>query len=289
MTLILGVDAGNYMGKVVGEYGEVEYRTAICDWFSRDIYEQFGEDDVEFELNGRKGYAGTIAGYEDEFGIGSLYGETKAHEDTLVRVLLGIHRYVETYCKGVREVSIVTGQPISTHKEEEKNRIIDLLQGEHVIKVNGKDYYYHIVSVNVGIEGSSAYWSLEGGEGRMGTVRVIDVGSGTINCATIKDGRHIHASSGTYNFGTETMRNKGDYEGLARGVNRAVALLKWGRGDEVYICGGVAEEIYPYIKKAYQNVRLIIPTVQRGEGYYEVSPSYANAKGFYELGKAVYA
>src|SRR5690606_22220871 len=73
--LILGVDAGNYRAKVAGPYGVDSYRTAICDWFERDIVESFADDDMEFHIGDRKGFAGTIAAYEDIYGTGSMFGD----------------------------------------------------------------------------------------------------------------------------------------------------------------------------------------------------------------------
>lgn len=59
--LILGVDAGNHSAKTVGLFGTDIYKTNICDWFDRKVEETFGKDDMEFEIGGRKGFAGTIA------------------------------------------------------------------------------------------------------------------------------------------------------------------------------------------------------------------------------------
>lgn len=86
---------------------------------------------MEFIIDGRKGYAGSIALYEDEFGSASIYGETKAHNDTKIRVLLAIHRYLERYHLNVSRFSIVVGQPIKGHKESEKTLIKKMLLGLH--------------------------------------------------------------------------------------------------------------------------------------------------------------
>lgn len=285
MSLLLGVDAGNYHGKVVGEHGAIMFRTSICEWFERDIKETFGVDDMEFEIGGRRGYSGTIASYEDEYGIGTMYGNTKAHEDTKIRILLAIYQYIEAYCAGQEDVTIVTGQPITTHKDEDKRRIVDMVKGEHEFSVNGRRHRLNIKDVGVGAEGSSAYW----GKVNDGLVRIIDVGSSTVNCATVHDAKHIHSSSGTFNFGTETINRKEDIAGLARGIVRATSELKWDRGDKVYVCGGVAEEIIPYIRNQYIKAELLIPECpQKGGEIKELEPVFANAVGYYELARLVY-
>jgi plasmid segregation protein ParM len=154
-TLILGVDAGNHSAKVVGPFGVDSFKTNICDWFKRDVEETFGKDDMEFEIGGRKGFAGTIAQYEDEYGDGTMYGDSKAHPDTQIRVLLAIYRYLNRYCPHYDRISIFTGQPIKRHNETEKKTIIDMLEGPHEFVVNGKKKSFIIDRVGVAPEGSA--------------------------------------------------------------------------------------------------------------------------------------
>lgn len=285
-NLILGVDAGNHRAKVAGPYGVDSYRTAICDWFARDIVESFGAgDDMEFEVNGRKGYAGTIAAYEDQFGGGAMYGDSKAHEDTLIRVLLAIYRYTDKYCPGERRVSIVTGQPIATHNEAEKARIIDMLRAEHVFTVNGERQRIIIEEVGVAAEGAGAFWA----NPRMGLVRSMDPGSGTFNCATIIDKRFINNASSTFNFGIETVSDPSDMESIARGMIRSATRLKYQRNDYVSICGGSANELHPYIIKHFPATEVLSPILRHVDGGVSVlEPVYGNAVGFYNIAKAKY-
>lgn len=282
--LILGIDAGNHMAKVMGPYGTDKFRTNICDWFERDVEESFGEDDMEFEINGRKGFAGTIALYEDEYGNGSMYGDTKAHEDTKIRVLLAINRYLNKYCPNVGNVSIVVGQPIKKHKEIEKNKIKEMLEGQHTIKVNDETRSFYIENVGVAPEGSAAFWSNQ----TKGLLRIIDIGSGTVNAATIIDKRHINTASDTFNFGMETVKNKEDYHTIARGIIRNTTKMKWNKSDKVLICGGIAEGIAPYIAEHYQNAEALIPTFHNGREVKVFSPVFANAVGFYAIGKGAF-
>lgn len=286
MSLILGVDAGNYQAKVVGTFGVDTFRTSICDWFAHDFNEIFGSDDMEFEIDGRKGFAGTIAEYENEYGIATLYGDTKAHEDTKIRILLGIHRYIEMFCPGTKNVSIVTGQPITSHKKEEKQKLIDMLKGEHSLTVNGARREIYIQNVGIGVEGGSAFWSMP----EDGLVRIIDIGSGTINCATIKDKKIIQIESNTFNFGTETVSDKTNSKSIARGIINSTSQLKWKRQDRVFICGGTANQILPYLFSHYGNARTIVPFLQRNDGGVQgLEPVYANAVGFYEIARLVFS
>lgn len=279
--LILGIDAGNHMAKVAGPYGTDSYRTAICDWFERDIVEIHGTDDMEFDIDGRKGFAGSIAVYEDEFGGGSMFGDTKAHEDTKIRVLLAIYRYGKKYGIDITDVSLVTGQPIVSHKEADKKRIQDMLTGHHRFTVNGDSVTFNIVEVGVGAEGSGAFWS----DVQAGALRIIDIGSGTVNAATIKNKKYINNASDTFNFGMETVNNKEDLAGVARGVIRNTTILKWDRTDKVKVCGGIAKDILPFIEQHYGNAELLQPTLQEGSRIVVADPVFANAIGFYKLAR----
>ena len=282
--LILGIDAGNYKGKVVGAYGTDIFRTNICEWFDRDVEESFGDDDMEFEIGNRKGYAGSIALYEDEFGNGSMYGDSKAHEDTKIRALLAINRYLSKYCPNVSRICVVVGQPIKKHKESEKDKIRAMLLGQHQIKVNGKTRTFIIENVGVAPEGSAAFW----GHPQLGKIRILDIGSGTVNAATVIDNRHINTASDTFNFGMETVNNKEDYQKVARGIIRNTTKLKWNKADKVYVCGGASGAIAPFIIEEYPNAELLTPQLINGNEVKIYEPVFANAVGFYAIAKGAF-
>lgn len=282
--LILGIDAGNHKGKVAGIYGTDSFKTNICNWFERDVQEVFGSDDMEFSIDGRKGFAGSIAEAEDEFGNGTTYGETKAHDETKIRILLAIHRYIDKYNVITRNICIVTGQPINNHKDVEKNKIINMLIGSHEYVVNGTLRKIYIEDVKVTPEGSGAFWS----NPKAGLCRVIDIGSGTVNMATVSEKRHIHKSSGTMNTGMETVKNKSDLEGVSRAIFQHATRLKWKKDDPVYVCGGISEKIYPNILKHFPNAEILTPLLKREFDTLTLKPIYANAVGFYHLAKGAY-
>lgn len=282
-TLLLGIDAGNYHAKIAGSYGVDNYRTALCEWFERIEESDFFEgDNMEFELNGRKGYAGTLAALEDQFGGGGMYGMTKAHDDTLVRVLLAIYRYKEKYCPGFDTFSIVVGQPLASHTNEEKDKLIKMLRGEHFLTVNGKKQHFKIKDVAVAAEGSGAFWSNPQG----GRVRIADIGSGTLNCATVDSSRFVHMASGTFNFGTETTR--GGINAISRGVIQSATRLRWEKHDKVYLCGGSASELLPLISDHFTNAEVLMPKLNTHNGEESQLPLYANAVGFYEIAKLAF-
>lgn len=107
-----------------------------------------------------------------------------------------------------------------------------MLKGVHLIEVNGRKRTINIEEVGVAPEGSGAFWS----KPEMGTIRIIDIGSGTVNAATINDKHHINNASTTFNFGVETVKNKNDLGMIARGIIRNTTKLKWNKHDKVLIC-----------------------------------------------------
>lgn len=107
----IGIDAGNARVKVAGPTGIISLDASIGEWRGRKLKNQHGPDDMEIEYRGRKYFAGSLARYESEFG-GTIMGDTKAHDEAKLRVLIAIARY------DVSDCSIVVGQPTikSKHK-----------------------------------------------------------------------------------------------------------------------------------------------------------------------------
>ena len=259
--MIVGIDAGNHEVKVASET-KFKFLSDIGEWRERKLKQNHG-DDMEFEYKGRKGFAGTLARYESEFN-GNMMGDTKAHEDTLIRVLLALWKlWGRTY-------QIVVGQPISRHVDDEKQRIKAMLRGTHDITVNGAKRSFTIERVEVAAEGATAFWSSP----KSGLLRIIDVGSATVNCATLNNGRYIDKDSFTIPFGMNTTKTH-DHRALCRAVG-AETLKKFKREDEVMIIGGAGALLQPFIREIYNNA------------YTPIEPVYANAQGFYEVGKKVY-
>lgn len=281
---ILSVDGGNNGGKTVGWFGYDYFKTDICDWFERNIDEKFSDDDMEFEIDGRRGYAGPIASYENEFGASSMFGDSKAHDDAKIRILICVSRYLEKYCPEVSDVSIVTGQPIGGHRKEEKEKIKEMLTGKHEFMLNGIDRKINIKQVEVGAEGSSAYWSNDLPK----DAYIIDVGSGTVNAACIRDKAHINRMSQTFNFGTETVSASDDYSAMARGIALNLSKLKWERKKPIHVCGGVAKELIVPFQKHYENAQILTPKYKQKAKISQLHPVFANAVGMFELAKRVY-
>jgi plasmid segregation protein ParM len=263
--IIAGIDAGNYAVKVASPYGLDTFPSAIGEYRERNLVNTHG-DDIVFEYGGRKGFAGTLAELESEFG-GAIMGDSKAHDDAKLRVLIALHRIATSDSESFK---IVVGQPISKHTPAEKNAIRGMLIGRHEIAVNDQRKLIEIADVKVSAEGGAAFWSVP----REGIVRIVDVGSATVNCASLRNYRFVDRESFTLPFGMNTVRTH-DFGELARGIATHTSK-KWHPQDFVLLVGGVARELTPYLRKYY-------PQATPHE-----NPRFANALGFQAIARAVY-
>jgi plasmid segregation protein ParM len=195
-----------------------------------------------------------------------MYGASKAHWYTEVRVLLSIYRYAVKYGVRADNVSIVVGQPYVGHTDALKAELKAMLQRSHAITVNGANMTIAIKEVGVAPEGVGAYWGVDK---QHATCKVVDVGSGTVNAISFEDYRVTNYNSDTLNYGTEVIT---DMSELAIGIIQDTTALGWTSADRVLICGGSTSEILPYLKAHYRNAEPL-----------SVQPKYANAVGFYTL------
>lgn len=276
MFEIIGVDGGNDRVKIFGERGPIKFISSIGEYRDRKLEQTFGDEDMEFEYNGRKGFAGTLARYESEF-CGNIMGDTKAHEDLLIRVLLGIHRYSEN-----NKFKIVVGQTIGRHTETEKDKIKGMLNGKHTITVNDITKTIEILDTQVAAEGGAAFWSSP----QIGVVRILDFGSGTVNAATLNNAKYIDKDSFTLTVGMNTTVSK-DMDALARYV-ATECLKKWSADDNIFLVGGAANTMLIPLSNYFFNTKILYPGSLIDPSVKRYHPIYANAIGFYNIGRRIY-
>ncbi|MED5040757.1 ParM/StbA family protein [Geobacillus stearothermophilus] len=269
--MIVGIDAGNSEVKMAGPLGLDKFCAAIGEYQERNLENNHG-DGMVWEYEGKKGFAGMLALIESDFG-GSIMGDSKAHEDAKMRVLLALHRYSNS-----TTYEIVVGQPISRHTPEEKTAIKKMLVGTHTLTVNGVTKTFTIARCEVAAEGAAAILS----NPAPGLLRVIDVGSATVNCATLLDMRYVNRDSETLPFGFNTIRNR-DFHELARGIYAHVSK-RWKKQNEVFLAGGVAGQLLEPIREYFPKAQLLQP-IHNNQHH---SPIYANAVGFYTVGRKLY-
>lgn len=209
------------------------------------------------------GFAGTLAGESET--AGNIGGETKAHFDAKLRVLLALHRFSKE-----KEFDLIVGQPISRHLPEDKKAIKEMLIGSHVLVVNGERKTIVIRRCEVAAEGIVAGLLTTS----QGIVRVLDVGSATVNFGTLQDMNFMDLGSWSELLGMETFDEQNPVA-IGRKIVTS-AQRKWKPHDVVKVCGGGAEMVFPYIKPHFPNAELI------------KNPIYANVKAFYDLARKAY-
>lgn len=264
--MISAIDAGNYQTKFYDGKQLRAFPSLIGEYRDRNLQQQHGDYDFEWEYDGQRGFAGTLALHECECAE-SQKGETKAHPDARLRVLLALHQFGEGM-----EHQIIVGQPISTHQESEKTAIKQMLCGRHELTVNGTRKIIVVRRCEVAAEGVTAGLLVPGG----GMIRVIDVGSGTVNFGTLIDRRFNDRGSFTLGTGMETLRSVQPAD-FARQIALRSLARGWKANDTVYLCGGGAGAVLDALRAYFTNVRMI-----------EGDPSYANVKSFYLIARKVY-
>lgn len=264
--MISAIDAGNYQTKFYDGRQLRAFPSLIGEYRERNLLQQHGEYDFEWEYDGQRGFAGTLALHESEC-ADSQKGESKAHPDARLRVLLALHQFGE----GV-EHQIIVGQPISMHQETEKAAIKKMLCGRHEVIVNGKRKIIVIRRCEVAAEGVTAGLLVTAG----GLIRVIDVGSGTVNFGTLIDRRFNDRGSFTLGTGMETLRSVEPAD-FARQIALRALARSWKANDTVYLCGGGAGAVLATLRAYFPGVRMI-----------EGNPEYANVKAFYLIARKVY-
>lgn len=277
MNQILGIDAGNFETKTIHEKGCDVFFSAIGEWRKRNANDSHSTQDMEFEYDGIKGFAGPLAVVESDYG-GTVYGTTKNHFDAKIRILLSIHRNIKT-----PKVDIVVGQPYEGHIDNEKEEIIQSLLGSHKLIVNGVLKEFEIENVKVGIEGAMAFLSAP----FSGPANIVDVGSGTVNCIHFLNKRIVDRKSKTLPFGSETNKDGANFEQMASGIFKQMSGL-WDKNHPTYICGGSAKLMSPCLKRHYPLAELLPSKVTVNGQKFSIDVKFANAAGMYIAGVKSY-
>lgn len=279
---LMGIDGGNFKTKVATEKGVFDFNSAMLDNYDiSTVTQRYGEDDMKWKYDQLEGIAGTVATYEGNWGENRQYGDTKNHLYGQLRILLAIHQFAKK-----EDVSIVIGQPFTKHQQEKEEMILALQKEHPPLTVNGVTKIINIHKVNVTIEGAAAFYSTAIKDP---LVRIIDIGSGTVNCITFKNGIMVKDQSTTLPFGTETKAENQEtkLKNLVTGIHREMSKL-WGNHDKVYVCGGIAEAAFPSLRNLYPNLSILRPSVTVKKGAELISPEFANAVGMLRIARTIY-
>lgn len=267
--MIAAIDPGNRRTKYAGmQQRPFVFPSAIgVNDLARNLKREPGPYDFEWEYEGKCGFAGTLALEESEY-VESRKDDSKAHFDAKLRTLIALHRFGAGH-----EFDIVVGQPIETHTEAEKTAIKRMYVGRHDLTINGQRKVITINRCEVSPEGAAAGLLVAP---NTGMIRVIDIGSGSVNFATIIDRKFNNRGSWTF---TEGMESKRDLQpaAFARQIASKAINRKWASTDKVYLVGGGALELYPFLQEYFQHAQPI-----------DDDPCTANVRAFLMIARRVY-
>jgi hypothetical protein len=260
-AMLVAVDAGRaYVKTVVGNQ-KFSFPSKVSKARQRTFVQTL-EDDMEIHYQGKEYFIGQLAEREGSF-TRQMMTESKVNIETVLLILTALFK-----AGAIGDVKLVTGVPINMYKEDERTRLRAKLEGEHEVILNGTYRKINITKAAITIEGGAAYWIHR----RMGTVRIVDPGARTTNYATFKDGIFIDRESGTIPKGWDNVREADPEEMAAMIVGHLGGM--WETTDVVELIGGKAQELV----EPFKRVGFLYATTFD-------DPKYANALGYYALGK----
>lgn len=201
--MIVGIDVGRNSTKVVTENKAIHFKSVVGDAKERTL--NMAQTDYEMEIDGKRYFIADLA--EDSDFPREMASISKVHEDTLLLFLAGISLVAEQ-----EPLQIITGLPVNQHNQITKSEFIQLLKGQHIVDKKT----INIDTIQVAPEGGGAYWnnvlqndgSIINNNLSVNTVRVVDIGSRTINYCTIRsDRKYVERESGTLDYGIISLEN----------------------------------------------------------------------------------
>lgn len=258
--VVCAVDTGRSGTKTVAEGTRDYFPSMLGEYREFRLERAMSVTDMIVEYEGEKYYVGSVA--EESISGAQMMLGSKAHNDTKLFVLSALHRVLP----GNSSVLLIVGEPIANHTPQEKANLKSLLTGTHKITVNDEEKIFDIQRIEVAAECATPGWAMR----RAGKFHVIDVGSRTVNYATMNGNRWIDKLSGSLDYGLETVQNlsiplftRKVIADLTKRLNSLFPLI---------LIGGKATELLPYFKQYTDNVSVAD------------DPLYANANAFFKLG-----
>ena len=284
--MIIGIDVGRNTVKAVSPKKKIIFKSKVGEWRERKLTDG---GNYEVQLNDNKYFVADLA--EESYFSREMATESKIHDETKILFLAA----VGLLAKPNETVQIVTGLPVYQHTPEVKKELKELLEGEHKIKVqNKKAGNYTIEEIIIAPEGGGAYWdALLNSEGKLTNefltekfVRVVDIGSRTINYCAIPQRKYLDRDSSTLNYGVLELTNAAeqpDPVACEQFTRRIVADLskRWlgyrPATDIILLAGGGSILLKEWLRQHFTLAQFL------------EDPVFSNAEGFYKMGVAKWA
>lgn len=260
----IGLDVGRSGVKTYSDNGKWVYPASVGSYRNFKLDKHLTENDMIVQYNDNTYLVGEIADIEAHDGTRNFL-KSKANPDTQILSVVGIHRLVNDGAT----VNVVICHPIDNHRGTDKTRLKSLLEGRHTVIVNGNRKTFTIDTVSVTPEGACALFAIEG---LPPVAHGIDIGSATVNYATWLRGGWVDRLSGTLPYGFDNSNLS--VERFARKVAMDFSRMVQDVKGQVFVFGGIAEQIVPHLSQYITNQRVVA-----------VEDSlYVNAKSCYNIG-----
>lgn len=312
--LYIGVDRGRGFTKVVSGDRRTVFPSLVAPSRVRKLVSEGPIiENLEVEVGGRKYFVGDLAAREGGAAL-TTAKDTVSHEDTLPLILTACISLVN---QPEEEIRMVTGLQIADFTPEVKTAYRNLLNGEHIVRLNGYTTTLKISAEVFPQAGAVLFGKLLDEEGQIRDreladkqLGVIDVGYRDVNIAALDKSRYIDRMSTSFPVGMFQC-----YLGIANEINlelgsdllpyelpwymeqhdvsnaayhyqtlakRIVDLIVhyWPNPSQfhvIFLAGGGSIPLEPYLKRYFPQARLI----ERAQ--------FANAEGFYKLAKKWWA
>lgn len=285
---IIGVDVGRNKVKAVSAKGRVDFPSVVGEWQQRNLATNYG--DYEVIVDQHKVFIGDLA-LRESYCQREMATETKIHQESKILFLSAL----ALLAKDGEPINVVTGLPVAQHTTAGKHEFKKLLEGTHNVVINGQRINLMIKEIGIVPEAGGAYWHAVLNEyGQVNNafiagqkVRIVDVGSRTVNFCTIDKREYIDRDSGTLSYGVIELMNAdktsgGDINNVGEDVKEHFARRiagdlskKWLNylpdNDLVLLTGGGSMLLQQYLRSHFK-VSQLVDTV------------YANAEGFFKMG-----
>lgn len=267
---IISIDTGRDKTKIATHNKRISLKSIVGDWHVRNLS---NGGDYEVIINDKKHFVSDLA-EKESYAPRRMSTESKIHEETKILFITALGIVAEE----VRP-KIITGVPVEQFTPDVKEGMLNLLKGEYYIEVNNQLKNIIVEDFLIAPEGGGTYWYalsqfpfLDSSK-----VRIVDIGSRTVNYVTINNKKYINKDSGTLNYGAFMLEEKSlQPEQFA---SKVVADLskKWLEYDKsndiVLLTGGGSIDLQKWLKPQFPNCRLID------------EPVFANVLGYYKMGE----
>lgn len=272
---LIGCDMGRNESKFYsGNNHKIKFRSTVGEWHQRNLN---NEGDYDVMIDGTNYFIGDLA-LKESYLPRDMTTENKIHQETFLLFLTGV-----AFLANEQNIVVSTGLPVNQFNPKIKSDLVNLLQGKHTVTFrNNSTKSFFINDITACPEGGGSYWhemnnypSL-----RQGKIRVVDIGSRTINYCTIDDSNYVNKDSDTLSYGAIKLKNsKTNSQEFARKIVADLSS-KWMEYDEdndtILLTGGGAILLQMLLKPHFKN--MIVSS----------DPVYSNVFGFYNLGMSKY-